>query len=75
MNKQDAQDAFEAAMPDFKVQKIKEYRGGFAIQAFSEDPDEGEMDPYYFVTKGGLVEGLPYLLPQHFRPIMKLFNS
>lgn len=75
MNEAEARKKFAQAYPDFRIEKVRPYDGGFAIQAFDSDPDEGHMDPFYFVDQAGRVRGLPYLLPEHFNRIATLFSS
>jgi len=37
--------------PEGKIQKYIDYKGKFIFQIFTEDPLEGELDPFYSVDQ------------------------
>lgn len=48
---QQATEIVKKAFPAGKIQKSVEYRNVYLFQIFTDDPDDGQMDPFYSVDK------------------------
>ncbi len=76
MTKTQAINIARRSMPEGQIQKVAEYRDWYLLMIFTDDPLEGRMDPFYSVDKKtGEFQGFPYMLPEYFSDVMKLFNQ
>jgi hypothetical protein len=51
LNLDDATQIVNREFPDGKIQKSIDYEGKFIFQIFTDDPLEGELDPFYSVDQ------------------------
>lgn len=66
--------AAKAAIPDGKIQAQIEYEGLIIFQIFTDDPHEGQMDPFYsYDPKTGEFRDFSVLTDGNTSEIMDLF--
>jgi hypothetical protein len=71
-----AKEIVKKALPTGTIQKVVSYNGLFIFQVFTDDPFEGEMDPFYSVDqKTGTFAGFPLLTHPNLNEIVSLFSK
>ena len=62
-------------IPDGRIQKAAEYKDLYLFIIYTPDPYEGQMDPFYSVSKRtGEFRDFPYLEDGVFEEVMDLFE-
>ena len=76
LNLNDAKKIALRNMPNGKIQKSVEYKEFFIFIIFTDDPLEGNYDPYYSVNRNTKeFRDFPIFKPEYFKEVMDLFEK